>query len=281
MNRALTKWTPAAALILTALGLSQTLPPWAAMWLIAFALYFGAKWVTACAWFGRTTNARMFAYLLLWPGMDAVKFFNPAPVARPLRNETTAPIVKILCGCALLGIASHLQDQPTLRGWTAMIGLILILHFGLFHLLSIYWRNRGVNALPIMAKPMGSTSLTELWGVRWNAAFTTLMQRTFMRPLARCVGTNGAFLGIFLISGGIHELVITVPARGGYGWPTAYFALQGLGALFERTVAGRALGLGHGAIGWLFVFLIAGAPAYFLFPRAFIHNVILPMIQHL
>ena len=81
------------------------------------------------------------------------------------------------------------------------------------------------------------------------------------------------------MSGLIHELVITVPAGGGYGLPTGYFLLQGLGAATERSRRGRRLGLGAGRRGWLFTALVVGAPAYFLFPPPFVRNVILPMLS--
>lgn len=84
---------------------------------------------------------------------------------------------------------------------------------------------------------------------------------------------------VFLISGTLHELVISVPARGGYGLPTAYFVLQGLALLFERSKRGQNLGLGSGIKGWCFVALVAGVPAFWLFHPIFIHHVILPMLH--
>jgi hypothetical protein len=79
-------------------------------------------------------------------------------------------------------------------------------------------------------------------------------------------------------SGLIHELVISVPARGGYGMPTAYFVLQGLALAGERSSLGRRLGLGRGWRGWLFTMVATAGPAYWLFPPVFVRNVILPML---
>ena len=86
-------------------------------------------------------------------------------------------------------------------------------------------------------------------------------------------------MAVFLVSGLIHELVITLPARGGYGLPTAYFLLQGLGLVLERSPLGRKLALGAGIRGRAFALMVATAPAFWLFPPVFVRNVILPMLH--
>jgi hypothetical protein len=83
----------------------------------------------------------------------------------------------------------------------------------------------------------------------------------------------------FLVSGLIHDLVISLPAHEGYGLPTAYFTLQGLAMLFERSSMGQRLGLGRGFSGWLFTLTIALGPAVTLFHPPFVQHVILPMLD--
>jgi hypothetical protein len=160
-----------------------------------------------------------------------------------------------------------------------MIGLVLLLHFGLFDLLSLVWRTRGLNALPIMQSPLNATSLAKFWGGKWNAGFHDLMHRYFLHGLARRLGTRAALFAIYLISGLLHELVISVPAGGGYGGPTFYFIVQGLGVHLERSRVGRSLGLGYGLKGWCFVASVTATPVGLLFHPPFIRNVILPMLQ--
>jgi hypothetical protein len=130
-----------------------------------------------------------------------------------------------------------------------------------------------------MRSPFLATSLAEFWSARWNTAFHLLAQDVAFRPLARRRGPTGATIGVFLISGLVHEAVISLPARGGFGLPTAYFVLQGLGVLAERARCGRRLGLGRGLRGWLFALICAAGPAFWLFHPPFIHRVILPMLQ--
>jgi hypothetical protein len=159
-----------------------------------------------------------------------------------------------------------------------MIGAIFMLHFGTFHFLSLAWRMAGVPAAPVMNNPLRATSLADFWGARWNTAFNQLAFQFGFRPLRRWTTPGLAVLIVFLVSGLIHELVISWPARGGYGGPTLYFLLQAAGIQIERSRPGRNLELGHGVRGWLFTLLVTAGPVVWLFHPPFIHHVILPML---
>lgn len=266
------------------LGLGRTLPAWAWMWTIAFALFLGAKWVTIRGFLrsgNRANPGRLLVYGLLWPGMDLLAFCGTSAVRSPAGCECVGAAVKTLLGAAMVWGGARLvgATHPILSGWVGMIGVVLLLHFGLFHLLSLVWRARGINARPIMRSPAGATSLSGFWGENWNGAFRDLMHEIVFKPLTRSIGPRGALFLVFLISGALHELVISVPARGGYGLPTAYFVLQGLALLFERGKLGRKLGLGSGIKGWCFLAMVTGVPAFWLFHPIFIHHVILPMLH--
>src|SRR5207302_81500 len=102
----------------------------------------------------------------------------------------------------------------------------LFLHFGVFHLLALAWRRVGVKVLPVMRAPLLATSLSDFWSSRWNTAFSKLANELVFRPLTRRWGVTKAMLGVFLLSGLVHEAVISIPARAGFGFPTAYFILQ-------------------------------------------------------
>jgi hypothetical protein len=275
---------PLFVLPIAALLIASWIPPWAFMWAMAVALYAGCKWLTyrearIC---GVPSNRlRAAGYLFAWPGMNATAFMSSVnSVTRPRRSEWISAGSKTLLGACLIWVVAPatLPGRPFLAAWLGMVGLTFVLHFGTFHLLSVAWRRIGVNAAPIMQNPLRSRSLAEFWGRRWNTAFHELATRFTFRPLRAIFGSPVATLIVFLVSGLIHELVISLPARGGYGLPTAYFVIQGLGVAGERTQFARGIGLARGRRGSLFTAVVAGAPVFWLFPQPFIRNVILPML---
>jgi hypothetical protein len=82
----------------------------------------------------------------------------------------------------------------------------------------------------------------------------------------------------YLFSGIVHDAVITIPAGGGYGGPTAYFLVQATALFVERSGVGRRLGLGGGLRGWLFTLAVVVGPVAMLFPTQFVTGVALPFI---
>lgn len=261
------------------------MPRWVFMWTMAVGLFASCKWLTYvrvrddC---GDSDRGRRLGYLLAWPGMDAQAFLSRRgdTSQSTSRMEWIVAVLKLALGVVLVWIVARwaLPERPLLAGWVGMVGAIFALHFGAFHLLSLGWRSAGVDAIPLMRNPLRATSLGEFWGRRWNTGFHELASRFTFKPLRPSLGTGGAMLATFVASGLIHELVISVPAGGGYGLPTGYFVLQGLGVLGERSDAGKFLGLGHGWRGWVFTVAITAGPAFWLFPPPFVHNVILPML---
>tara|TARA_B100000949_G_C13863546_1_gene277596 strand:+ start:42 stop:323 length:282 start_codon:yes stop_codon:yes gene_type:complete len=83
----------------------------------------------------------------------------------------------------------------------------------------------------------------------------------------------------FVFSGLVHDVVISVPAGGGYGRPTLFFLLQGVAMFFERSRVGRSLGLGRGWCGWLFTLVVLLGPVGLLFHRPFVVEVVVPFLE--
>jgi hypothetical protein len=287
MRHAWAGWIPLAVFPAVVCLLRGRLVPWEFMWILSLTIFFGCKWET---WFrasdarARAGIGRNLSYLFLWPGMDAARFMaTERPVAPPHAREWAAATAKTLLGIAFIGFVARrpVAANTLLDGWIGMVGIVLFLHFGLFNIISLIWRSAGVEAQPIMRSPISSTSLSEFWGKRWNLGFRQLTHTLVYEPVRRKAGPSLAILAAFTVSGIIHDIVISLPARGGYGLPTGYFLLQGIGVLLEKSRAGRWLGIGGGLRGWIFTLLCAGVPAFWLFHPPFIDRVMLPFFAFL
>jgi hypothetical protein len=257
-------------------------PRWALMWTLAVAIFAGCKWLSWRR--APATNAPSWkhaAYLFLSPGLDAASFLGEGAISRCQTKEWFAATGRLALGAILLfGVARMIPLQHGyIMGWTGMIGMILMLHFGLLHLLSCCWRGMGVQARPLMNRPSASTSLSEFWGRRWNTAFRDLTHRFLFRPFTSWFGPRLGMLAGFIFSGVVHDLVISVPAQGGYGGPTVYFAIQGAAAMLERTPFGRRIGLGSGWRGRLFTISVLIVPVGLLFHRPFVAGIIVPFMR--
>ena len=256
-------------------------PRWLVMWCLAAAIFAGCKWLT----WRRTPRPdvpawRHLAYLLAWPGMDAAAFLDPrARPPKPPATEWLSAAGKLAVGlAALYGWAARLPPaNPYALGWVGMVGLILCLHFGAFHLLSCAWRSIGVDARPLMNRPLASVRLADFWGRRWNTAFRDLTHRFLFRPLTRAFGPRRGLWAGFLVSGLVHDAVISLPAGGGYGRPTLFFLLQAAGLSAERTRVGRRLVVGFR--GWVFTMAVLLLPAPLLFHPPFVTRIVVPFLH--
>jgi alginate O-acetyltransferase complex protein AlgI len=214
--------------------------------------------------------------------MDAKSFLNRDLRATPPRPAVWyGAIIQALLGVIILWVLARAipDSHPLLQGWIGMVGAVLVLHFGAFRIAALIWQNLGIRAEPIMAAPFRSESLSEFWGKRWNLGFRQLAYDLIFAPMHKKVGAVTAGFVVFIASGLIHDFVISIPAAGGYGLPTAYFVLQGAGITVERSNLGRRLGLRRGVRGWLFMAALTTGPAFLLFHPPFIRHVIIPMMQ--
>jgi hypothetical protein len=256
------------------------------MWLLAFAIYSGCKWLT---WrrtpVPGTPLSKHLGYLLAWPGLDAAAFLSAPRTLphKPLASEWLFASAKLIFGAALLFATARWipADLPYLIGWVGMVGIVMVLHFGIFHLLSCAWRSAGVEARPLMHWPLASVSVSEFWGRRWNKAFRDLTHRFLFRPLTALLGPRRALLAGFVFSGLMHDVVISVPAGAGYGGPTLFFLLQGIAIFLERSATGKRLGLGRSWHGWLFTMVVLLAPVWLLFHPPFVLEIVVPFLRDL
>jgi alginate O-acetyltransferase complex protein AlgI len=277
----------ARVLILPMTGLSLTvfavvdLPPWASMWLLAATLFFACKWATWWPYRNVVSARRSAAFLMLHPGMDATSFLFGPNVAPPPAVEWMLTGAKTAAGVALLWLLPRAVPpfHPLMASWLGMIGLALCLHFGVLHATTLLWRANGIDAELLMRRPARSRSLADFWGRRWNTGFRHLTHEFVFRPLTPRIGATSATAVTFLASGVIHDLVISLPARGGFGLPTLYFLIQFVGLLIERTRPLRGAFSRHPIIGRVYTAVFTIAPLPMLFHPPFIHRVFLPFLR--
>ncbi|HZZ82373.1 MAG TPA: MBOAT family protein [Gemmataceae bacterium] len=193
-------------------------------------------------------------------------------------GEWIFAFAKVALGAALVWGMAPLVPLEYMQAWVGMAGLAFLLHFGSFHVLSCAWRALGVNARPLMDWPVLADSVSDFWSKRWNLAFRDLTHRFLFRPLVARGFARGGLLAVFVFSGVVHDAVISLPAGGGYGLPTAYFTLQALALFCERSRFGKRIGLGKGVIGRLFTAIVVLGPASALFHPWFARNVIVPFL---
>jgi hypothetical protein len=174
------------------------------------------------------------AFVLLWPGMSWGQWMMPAVAGEEARRWLWDGLLNLALGTALLFGVARQFDDAFAATWVAMIGFIFVMHCGVFTLMAVAWQRLGRGVRPIMKCPVAAASVTEFWGARWNLAFHDLARATVLKPVARRYDVAVASWAVFVVSGLAHELVISVPAHGGYGGPTLYFLIQGVGHALER-----------------------------------------------
>ncbi len=207
---------------------------------------------------------------LLWPGMDPESLAKRGEPNDADAYPVARGLLSLYLGIATLLVTSLTPIPETVKGWLGLAGILMITHFGISVLLSSAFRLTGRAVRPLFDRPLAARTLNEFWTKRWNIAFVELDRRLFLPPLLRRFGFRWALLGVFLISGLLHEMAISYPAGGDWGLPTLYFLLQGILMLLERR-----LGLRSRIFTWAAVL----APLPLVFTSAFRSTFVLPAIE--
>ena len=243
---------------------------WIVMWAMAGILFLAGKVLVVQRGRRRAGGVeRVLAFVFLSPSFDLRAWQRPAShspglVRRGLLNLTAGVVLTWL-------IARHLPT-PFMATWGCMVGFIVALHGGAFTLVAEFWQRKGRDVRPLMNCPLGAPSLADFWGRRWNTGFRDLVHGLVFQTLVRRWTPSLATLMVFALSGLVHELVITVPARAGFGGPTIYFLIQELGMRIERECPCRR----HGWVWRVRTWIVLLLPLPLLFPPVFVERVCLP-----
>lgn len=126
--------------------------------------------------------------------------------------------------------------SPWLQGYLAIVPFWLMLE-ALEVLVQLVWLPTGYRVPAINNNPILSQSIGEFWGRRWNRLIGDWLHQVCYLPFFRQPG-KGLFVA-FTVSGGIHELLVSLPSYLVYrthlwGMMTVYFLIQYFGIIVER-----------------------------------------------
>jgi len=151
---------------------------------------------------------------LCWFGMDPRPFGRRWSPRGAAARWSAAP-ADCAAGAVLIVIANALGAR-----WATLlllVGISLVLHFGLFTLSTAAFRTAGCRCRLLFDAPLRARTLDEFWSRRWNTGFAEMMALCVQRPLARTVGRRRALLAAFGLSGLLHEVAISLPVQAGFG----------------------------------------------------------------
>jgi hypothetical protein len=274
-------WLMLIVTVFAAERLTAVEPGGLRMLAICAALLFGFKAVVGTAHLaaGGTAlpAARWFGFVLTWPGMNPATFAGPRASAPGGPGLIRRGLLEAALGAALIALARFVWVATGDRAFATppfLVGLSLVVHFGLFGISAGLWRLRGVPCESPFQAPLAAESLSTFWARRWNRPFSELVRLTIYRPVASFLGPAAGVSAGFFLSGILHELALSVPARAGYGRPLAYSVLQGAFVLIEkRSTTG-------GSLRWrrLTVILALTLPLPLLLIPQFLRSAIWPII---
>ncbi|MGJ8672604.1 MBOAT family protein [Rubritalea sp.] len=235
------------------------------MVMLCSVLMAGMKWIVYSEW--RRSGGQVIplgswlCFACCWFGMD------PKPWVTSRRKLSVRADWAWGSFCGLVGVALVYVMSDVVALVPLFIAMSMGFHFGALRLLTAFWKSVGVPVRALFRNPLRMRGFADFWGKRWNLAYSQMMARCVKRPLNRFLDQRAGTFAVFVISGLLHELAITVPVRGGYGLPTLFFMMQGLFTCYEGKPS-KWMGVLCG------LSLIWGLPV--LFPERFVMEVILP-----
>lgn len=262
--RRLTGWLVPAALMMAAHHVMADASALPRMIGICCVLLAAMKGLVYAEWAGprHLTIPRYAVFALLWFGMDPGTFVKRR-TGLDWKGDVGIGLLLMLLGTLGAWFVWAMQWRHILLMFLPMsIGF----HFGALRVLKGTLRAAGFPVRTLFPNLLEARGIGDFWSKRWNVGYSQMMQRLVGRPVQNRFGEGAGVMAVFLGSGLLHELAITLPVRAGFGLPTLYFAAHGLLTLFERKL-GRP-------IGKIPALLAVVLPLGLLFPPAFQKEVI-------
>jgi alginate O-acetyltransferase complex protein AlgI len=262
-------WLNVMMLLLATHFAMQNEAPFLRMIGFCCVLLGGMKGLVYAEWACRETLPlhRYAIFSLLWFGMDPGTFLSRR-VGLTWKND-------VVVGTALTILGILGSWAVWLMGWrhifVMFVPLSLGFHFGVLRILKGLLRRSGFPVRTLFPNLLEAKGIADFWSRRWNVGYSQMMQRLVGRHVEDLYGKSAGVMAVFMASGLLHEIAITVPVRAGYGLPTLYFFLHSILTLWE--------GKSKRPIGKIPALLAVGIPLPWLFPPAFQNEVIAPVIE--
>lgn len=210
----------------------------------------------------RLTIPRYGVFAFLWFGMDAASF-RTRRVGLSWKGDMKLGLLLMLVGTLGAWLVWAMEWRQI---FILFLPMSLGFHFGALRVLKGALRAAGFPVRTLFPNVLETQGIGDFWSRRWNVGYSQMMQRLVGRPVETLAGANVGVMAIFVASGVLHELAITLPVRSGFGLPTVYFTLHGILTLLEKKW-GRPLGK-------IPALLAVILPLGLLFPPAFQSEVI-------
>jgi len=261
-----TGWLLLAVLVTVADRALATAEPLIRMIGICCVLLGGMKGLVYAEWAGvcsqRLSVARYAVFAFLWFGMDPGSF-QTRRAGLSWRRDVGLGLMLMLLGTFGAWCVWALEWHQV---FLMFLPMSLGFHFGALRVLKGALRTAGFPVRTLFPNVLETRGIADFWGKRWNVGYSQMMQRIVGKPVQKVLGDGAGVMAVFLGSGLLHELAITLPARSGFGLPALYFALHGGVTLLEKKL-GRP-------VGKLPALLAVVLPMGLLFPPAFQREVI-------
>jgi hypothetical protein len=278
-------WTIAAVTVLISTLITLNQSPLIRMLVIVCLQLLSMKIVVTTETYSGGNKLKFFQWINFsagWFGMRPVLFEKLPSVPLPYFNLILKGVSRIIIGFAFLYL-SIIAERNSVAGTffgpqlLMLVGLSLILHFGILNLSAASWRFLGVDVSELFKAPYRSKSLKEFWGKRWNVAFSEMTVLIAYRPLKAKIGVEKAVFISFLLSGLLHEIAISFPVRAGYGLPMIYFGIHAFAMHMEAKSQLVQKIIRHKFLSHLWVMSLLVLPMPILFHSEFIQHVLLPL----
>lgn len=231
---------------------------------ICCVLLGGMKGLVYAEWAGkeRLPVGRYCVFAFLWFGMDPASFRNRRE-GLEWKDDVRLGLLLMLAGTLGAWLVWAMEWRQIL---VMFVPMSLGFHFGALRVLKGGLRAAGFPVRTLFPNVLEARGIGDFWSRRWNVGYSQMMQRLVGRPIEALAGENAGMMAVFVVSGFLHELAITLPVRSGFGLPTIYFTLHGILVLLEKR-RGRPFGK-------IPALLAVAVPLGLLFPPSFQTDVI-------